>query len=164
MRMNRRMMAKLGQSNPADFVRGEQLRGSLEKLLAQGFTKVDGAVVYAALGKVVKDVKTSHFPDLTGFECFVNHVHIEDQLSDPTADENTVLKQGIGFALATESQLGAQFPGLAFVVIVAARATDCGVRFHLARPGEQWLADNLDGYAEEAILVLEDQLSPSASP
>lgn len=157
-RMNRRMMFRLGPSNPADFVSTEQLDGNLAKLLAQGFTNIDRAIVYAALDEVAENVKPEHFPDLTGFECFVNHVHIEDQLSDLTADENTILKQGIGFALATESQLSSQFPCRAFVVIVAAKADGCGVRFHLVRPGEQWLANNLDGYAEEAILVLEDHV------
>jgi len=39
--------------------------------------------------------------------------------------------------------------------VVAAGASGCGVRFHIARMREEWLASNLDDYLEEAILVLE---------
>jgi hypothetical protein len=67
------------------------------------------------------------------------------------------MRQGIAFALATESQLSSTSPGKPFKVIVAATAHGCGVRFHLMRPGEEWLASDLDGYKDEAILVLESR-------
>jgi len=64
------------------------------------------------------------------------------------------LKQTIALALATERQLRSTFPAKPFKVIVAASEGGCGVRFHVARPGEEWLASDLDGYGE-AILVVE---------
>lgn len=38
----------------------------------------------------------------------------------------------------------------------------CVVRFHQCRKGEQWLADDLEGYAEEAVLVLPAGAPPSS--
>jgi hypothetical protein len=154
-RINRRMMSSLGQSNPPDFAKDEQLSKKLSQLLAQGFTSLDGAIVYTAMRGIAKNVKPEIFPDLTGFECFVNHIHVEDELDGLALDQTAILRQGIAFAFATQSQLRSTFPSKHFKVVVAAAAHGCGVRFHLVRPGEVWLASDLDGYGEEAILVLE---------
>ena len=154
-RMNQRMRTSLAETNPADFVESEKLSETLSGLLLEGFTQLDGAVVFTAMRDNAERVKPENFPDLTGFECFVNHIHVEDQLEGPVPDPLALLKQGIAFALGTERGLRATFPGKPFKVIVAATARRCDVRFHLARPGEEWLARNLDGYGAEAILVLE---------
>src|SRR6266852_2974330 len=151
MKMNQRMMSSLGLVTPSDFARREKLSEKLSQLLAQGFTELGGAIVFAAMRNIAEDVKPENFPDLTGFECFVNHIHVEDQLDVPIPDQPALLKQGIAFALATESQLRSTFPGMPFKVIVAASAHGCGARFHLVRPGEEWLASDLDSYADEAI-------------
>ena len=153
------MISRLNQSDPADFAEGEKLSKRLSQLLTRGFATLDQAIVYGAMHKLATNVKPENFPDLTGFECFVNHIHIEDQLNGP-ADKTALLRQGIAFALATESQLCFRFPGMHFNVIVAETSHGCGVRFHLVRTGEEWLRSDLEGYSEEAILVLEDRSSP----
>ena len=155
MRMNQRMRDKIGQSNPSDFAKGEKLTKALSQLLAQGFTQLDGAIVFTAAHNLGENVEPKNFPDLTGFECFVNHVHVEDQLERPVSNEIALLRQGIAFALETETRLRSKFPRKPFKVIVASTAHGCGVRFHLRRPGEELLASDLDSYAKEAILVLE---------
>ena len=149
------MRSSLGLATPSDFARYEKLSEKLSQLLAQGFTDLGGAIVFTAMRNIAEKVKPENFPDLTGFECFVNHIHVEDELDSPVPDQTALLKQGIALALATKSQLRSIFSGRLFRVIVAATAYGCGVRFHLVRPGEDWLASNLDGYEEEAILVLE---------
>lgn len=152
--MNQRMKASLGDASPSEFANGDKLDQRLMQFLGQGFTQIDGAIVFTAMRSIAKNVKPENFPDLTGFECFVNHIHVEDQLG-PAPGSTGLLKQGIAFGLATDSQLRSTFPGKPFKVIVAATAHGCGARFHLARPGEEWLANNLEGYGDEAILVLE---------
>ena len=108
-----------------------------------------------------ENVKLENFPDKTGFECFVNHIFVEDQHEGSVRDRQGHLKQAIAFALATDNQLRSVFPARSFKVIVAANAVSCGVRFHIERPGEEWLASDLDGYGQEAILVLETALVPT---
>jgi hypothetical protein len=159
--MNQRMMSSLGLATPSDFARHEKLREKLSQLLAPGFTDLGGAIVFTAMRNIAENVEPENFPDLTGFECFVNHIHVEDQLDGRVSDQTALMRQGIAFALATESQLRSTFPGKPFKVIVAATAHGCGVRFHLVRAGEEWLASDLDGYGEEAILVLEDHSVPA---
>ena len=154
MRMNEQMRTSLGQANPADFAEAEKLSEKLSELLSEGFTDLDGAVVFTAMRDTAERVTRDKFPDLTGYECFVNGIHVEDQVDGSLSDQ-PLLRKGIAFALATESQLRSAFPGKAFNVIVAANASGCGARFHSVRPGEEWLASDLEGYTDEAILVLE---------
>jgi len=153
--MNQQMGNNIGQSNPLDFAKGAKLPKALSQLLARGFTKLHGAIVFTAARKIGEKVEPKNFPDLTGFECFVNHIHIEDQLDRPLSNEIAVLRQGIAFAFETKTRLLSKFPRKHFKVIVVSTTDSCGVRFHLNRPGEEWLASDLDGYAKEAILVLE---------
>jgi hypothetical protein len=149
------MRHNLRQSNPIDFARGEKLSKAFSQLLAQGFTELVGAIVFSAARNIGENVERTNFPDLTGFECFVNHIHVEDQLDGPVLNEIAFLRQGIAFALETETRLRSKFPLKPFKVIVASTAHGCGVRFHVNRPGEHWLTSDLDSYGKEAILVLE---------
>ena len=155
MRMNERMKSSLGQEDPADFAKGEKLKEELSHLLAQGFTDLDGTIIFTAMRNIAETVKPESFSDKTAFECFVNHIHVEDQIDEPKFDRRGLLKQSIAFALTTERELRSIFSARTFKVIIAANADGCGVRFHVARPGEEWLARDLDGYGEEAVLVLE---------
>ena len=155
MRMNERMRSSLRQAGPADFAKGEKLSEELSHLLAQGFTNFDGTIIFTAMRNIAEKVKPENFSDKTAFECFVNHIHVEDQLDEPEFDRLGLLKQSVAFALTAERELRSVFPAKSFKVIVAAKADGCEVRFHAARPGEEWLASDLDGYGEEAILVLE---------
>jgi len=154
-RMNRKMKATLRVADPAEFSRGERLSEKLSQVLAQGFSVLDGAVVFTSLRKIAGSLDVKNFPDLTGFECFVNHIHVEDELDGPVDSRTRLLRQAIAFAVAVNNQLHSLFPGKAFRVIVAASGSGSGVRFHAVRPEEEWLASDLDGYEEEAVLVLE---------
>lgn len=155
MRINQRMRAILGRTSLDTFSEKITLSEELSGLLRQGFTDLDGAVVFTAMRDSAERIKPDNFPDLTGYECFVNHIHVEDHVEDSLSGQSVLLRQGVAFALATENQLRSAFTGKLFKVIVAFNELGCGVRFHSVRLGEEWLAKNLDEYAEEAILVLE---------
>ena len=148
------MRSKLGDVGPSYFAQSEKLCENLSRILSQGFTVIDGAVVFTATREIAENVKAENSPDVTGLECFINHIHVEDQLDD--FDPLALLRQGVAFGLAVRTQLQSAFPSRAFNVIIAETAHSCGVRFHLVRPGEEWLASDLDGCGEEAILVLEN--------
>src|SRR6476619_2327873 len=99
--MNRKMRYSLGEADPADFAKDEKWSEKLSQLLAQGFADLDGALVFTAMRNIAQNVNPQNFPDLTGFECFVNHIHVEDELDSPVPDQTALLKQGIALALAT---------------------------------------------------------------
>jgi hypothetical protein len=131
------------------------LSSELLGIVESGFIVVDGAVLLKTQEKFVKSIKPDNFPDLTGYECFVNHVHIEDYLGDADLGSKALLKQGIALANKIMEELSSLFPDKLFKAIVAANESGCSVRFHLIRSGENWLSDDLDKYGQEAILVLE---------
>src|SRR5215203_7516130 len=126
MRMNQQMRNNIGQSNPLDLAKGERLPKALSQWLAQGFTKLGGAIMFTAARKTGENIKPKNFPDLTGFECFVNHIHIEDQLDRPLSNETALLRQGIAFALETKTRLFSKFPRKHFKLIVVSTMDGCG--------------------------------------
>jgi hypothetical protein len=94
-------------------------------------------------------VSQKHFPDKTGYECFVNHVHL-----DYTGTRRSAMT-----CLAYGTKLGiglTKFAPRQRFQILASFSTDsisgCTVRFHLIRPGENWASDDLEAYKQEAIL------------
>jgi hypothetical protein len=95
-----------------------------------------------------KGVTADNFPDRTGLECFVNHVHL------PYDDTQESLWDCLQYATGLRNQLGEFRKGSRFAVILSTSNDGCVVRFHQLRPNEGWLADDLEKYSEEGILVL----------
>jgi hypothetical protein len=131
------------------------LSSELLRLIELGFTVKDGAVLLKSQEKLAMNIRQDSFPDLTGYECFVNHIHIEDYISDAERGSNALLEQGLAFANKIVDELSLLYHGKPFKVIVATNESGCSVRFHLIRNGENWLSDDLDEYGQEAILVME---------
>ena len=80
--------------------------------------------------------------DETGYECFINHLHIES------------LAEALEFARRLNSALAERFSD-GFVVIVSSDGREATVTFHKNRVGQTWLNDDLEGYVEEGIAVLD---------
>jgi hypothetical protein len=95
-----------------------------------------------------RHVKASDFPDRTGYESFINHVHLR---FDQTRES---LVSCLRYAQALQTGLARLQPRRHFQIIVAVGEDDCAVRFHEVRSGESWVAENLEGYSE-AVLVLD---------
>src|SRR5262249_56664019 len=94
------------------------------------------------------------FPDRTGYECFVNHIHIDDYVSED------IVNQSIGYASKVLHKWNDEkFDGELISIISVSKKNECSrrdeatVRFHYRRRNESWLASDLDG-TEEAILEI----------
>ena len=151
MKMNgsmRQLLDSMSLSLP--FVLADESSESLPEMVT-----IDGSILLADEYERSRSVSFKDFPDRTGYECFVNHVHVEDYLDDAGLGSNAILKQGIALANKIVEKLLPLFPDKLFKVIVAANESGCSVRFHMIRSGENWLSDDLDKYGQEAILVLE---------
>ncbi len=102
-----------------------------------------------------KHVKVADFPDKTGFENFINHVHL------PFAGTNDSLISCLEYAATLQAALMPLTHERQFRVIVSlsddapSARFACTVRFHQIRPGESWISENLEGYESEAILVFD---------
>jgi hypothetical protein len=145
MRMNRRMSEVLKKANITVPFTGSRLSdiGASPTLVF-----VDGSLLLREEYEKAKHVKPVDFPDRTGFECFVNHVHL------PYDGGQASLQSCLQFATTLQKGLAEFGEGRPFLVIVSVSADGCVVRFHQCRPNENWVADDLEGYSEEAILIL----------
>src|SRR5260370_27877134 len=119
-----------------------------ESMTVPVFENVDGSVLLKRELEGDHHVKTTDFPDRTGYECFVNHVHL------PFSSTRESLLSCLRYAITLKSVLSQLQPRRQFQIIVSIGEGGCTVRFHEDRSGESWVADNLEGYPE-AVLVLE---------
>jgi hypothetical protein len=101
-------------------------------------------------------ISPSEFPDRTGLECFINHLHIRLTDEMPMASV-------IGFLFELRKMLEAFCAKREFLIILSITGEECTVRFHEHRPQESWLADDLEAYLSEAILVLTAE-APNLQP
>jgi hypothetical protein len=108
---------------------------------------VQGCVLLKTEYELNKHVKLAEFPDKTGLECFINHVHFR------FTGTNESLTSCLEYAAALQAVLASAAQDRRFRVIVGINDNDCVVRFHQIRPGESWISEDLEGYKSEAVLV-----------
>jgi len=123
-------------------------------LLDAGFAEVEQCVFLSALRKETP-VKRLDFPDRTGYECFVNQIHIENYLENGGLPPLELLGRGIALARELKTRLSQLHGGKHYRIIVAFDGSSCTVRFHTVRPDEEWIDKNGGGRTREAIAVLE---------
>ena len=117
------------------------LSPKLSSILNAGFVEEKGCVLLASEKRDCGSDRTATH-DETGYECFVNHVHVES------------LGEALEFAGRLKKTLTSLFPG-DFVVIVSFDGREATVRFHRLRAGQTWLNENLEEYREEGIAVID---------
>lgn len=125
------------------------LASKLAELLREELVEENGCWFLVSLREGARTASLASFPDRTGFECFVNHIHIGDFIG--TSDVVECLRQGLRWADGLRGKLE-QYGK--FKIIVSYDDRDCSVRFHRVRPGESWLFDDLESYRSESVLVI----------
>jgi len=83
------------------------------------------------------------FPDRTKYECFVNHIHIEDYLQNGGLPPLEMLGRGMALGRELKAQLLAHEGNKHFRIIIAYQGASCTVRFHTIRPDEEWSTNTL---------------------
>lgn len=119
----------------------------LTKIVSDGFVEVQGCFVLRHFFETNKHVMVSDFVDKIAFECFLNHIHIDDY-----AEEN-LLWAGLKFTDALVTTWRNADYNATLNVIVAIDEMNVTVRCHVDRPPLSWLSPNLEGY-DEGILVV----------
>jgi hypothetical protein len=125
----------------------------LTEALQSGLTARQGGVVLQAFANRAGEYSPALHFDKTGYECLVNHVHIDPVLGD---DQLQPLRIGLVYAQKLIEVLQGSGYRQCFQIIVSFHLADkvCTVRFHTSRHGEHWLAADLERYREEAIQVM----------
>jgi hypothetical protein len=121
----------------------------LRAILSEGLIQVDGCTLLKSLAAGVASDSKARM-DSTGFECFVNHIHLEDYAAERGC---ALLEQAFAFVeelrqLAANSGVSEQL-----VFIIAGDLEDLTVRFHVFRPDQEWLDSDLEHY-KEGVAVL----------
>lgn len=112
------------------------------------FVDVQGSVLIKRQFDRSKHIELTGFQDRTGYEAFINHVHF------PLDDDRESLLKCLSYASNLQRELTAISAGRRFLIVFSAEGKNCVIRFYQVRPNENWLSDDLEGYEEEAILVL----------
>jgi hypothetical protein len=125
----------------------------LSRIAKSGFVFKDGCYLLRGLIPTHTNVGRWDFPDRTGYECTMNHIHIDDHV------DSDFLAFGISFVeevFETWRTQGYE-PELMAIFAVDESGLESGlmIAFHAKRPNEQWLDENLENYREEAVLMVD---------
>jgi hypothetical protein len=157
MRMNHRMLEYFRNSitaPDANLIPNDSIAELLNSSLVQ-----QGDCIFLSLLLKKSHVRQNDFPDHTGYEAFVNHIHVSDLLESRESSDIPffLLKQGIMLAHALRKKLICTYPDTAFQIAVSYDEIECTVRFYRMRDNESWLTSDLEQYTEEAIMAIEVQ-------
>lgn len=144
---NKAMAEELAQLDLSRYT----LNPELEKLTAAGFIEQNGCILVATLSKMDTNAKQSDFPDRTGYECFVNSVHVDDYVDGDHLPQAMLLVNAL-LRLWKDNGTGSPVQAIASKDEFGAT-----IKFHALREGEAWLASDLEKY-DEAILVTDEPL------
>ena len=152
-RVNQSMLELLG-GDPAFFeMPADELPPALLQRAATPLTEVNGCIVPALTPSV------TWVDDETGTECFWSHFHLKDFLPEATPLEE-LARVALDYVWPLRKGILAAHLSGSFRMIAAIEKPDpeqtkpsCAIRFHRMRPGQLWLAEDLESYKHEAILV-----------
>lgn len=121
--------------------------------LNDGFEEVCGVV--AAKGRMNK-INGKQQDDATGLECLLNKIHIDDYVNESTPIKEMV-QIAICYALKLKDALLSSALDGPFRIIISGDfpGHSCSVRFHKLRPNQVWLADDIESYKIEALMVID---------
>jgi hypothetical protein len=142
-------------------VRAENLddAGDLSQKLTQladsPLVEEEGCVFLGTLRRGAGEMKLADFSDRTAFECYVNHIHVEDYLENGSLVALIILGRGLALARQLRDRLATIDGHRHFRVIVTFHQAGCTVRFHTIRPDEEFTDKELSGLEEVAVAVLE---------
>lgn len=117
-------------------------------LVTGGFKDVQGCVFFRELFHHNALTALAMHHDMTGYECAVNAIHLEDYLEKGMAREAPALAATAAKCSDWLIERLRRFSPEPFRIIISVQGRYCKMRFHKIRDGESWLADDLEGYPE----------------
>ncbi|MEV0649141.1 hypothetical protein AB0I28_28195 [Phytomonospora sp. NPDC050363] len=160
--MSETAVAALGPAG--GLVSEEGLTPGLRAMVAEGI-EVRGDVVVWNGGARWAEAPPGRSGTLTGWECFVNYFHLDDEVpvafsegSEPSIAEDeqvVLLRQGAAFGVAVCRLAMELDPPVPLRCVVVVGVTSGTFRFHRIRRGEDWVRSDPDTYREEKAVVIE---------
>jgi hypothetical protein len=150
-----------------------ELDDQLREMLSRGLTRNDDALVFVLndrggtkLTAGSRDAMARMGWDTTQYECQASSFHLEDHalVTVNTVDdaphisrEDQVLLLGLGLRVAhgVDRLVRSLLDPVPVRCIIGAGSTNGTFRLHQLREGESWLQDDLDGYQQEMLVVVD---------
>lgn len=128
-----------------------KLSPKLLQVVWQGFFRRNGCFFLTCFAERLDFVSLKDFPDKTGYECFINSIHIDDYYAGKAQ-----LVQGLVLINEVLSVWDKKYSSQLLVCILS-KSNDNGVtiKMHLHREGEHWLDGDLEVYKDEGVLVVD---------
>lgn len=158
MKTNRQMELLYDEIREENLDDPKALPQRLLAVLSAGFVDEEQCVFLSAL-KQTAPVERADFPNRTAYECFVNHIRVEDYLENGGLPPVEMVGRGIALARELKSRLCELHRTKHFRIIVAAHDITCSVRFHTVRPDEEWVDKDAGALGPVAIAVFDTQES-----
>ena len=134
---------------------GLELAPRLRALLDAPLVSKGGALLLQPLDG---DARLEDFPDLTGFEAFVNKVHVDDFVDLAEANDaehlGQLIRQGVkaGFALAEKL---AGYGKYRVLLSLDSDLPTIALRFFELRDGELWGNEDPDAFPLEDVMMID---------
>jgi hypothetical protein len=145
-KVNQKMRSELEKTLP----QVTELPQELSEILKMGLCVVDDCVFLLSLLSIDTNAELHDFPDRTGYECFINSIHIDDYVTCDYLESACVFARELYLIWRGFGALG----GVRFMVM----KDEFGVliKFHKVRSGESFFADDLELY-EDASMVFQNE-------
>lgn len=124
-----------------------QLPAALADIVAQGIIEKDGCFFLAALASKSTNAVESDFLDRTGWECFVNSIHIDDFANSDYLFNAVLFVRSVLGEWARRGHEGV------FQSIISNDEFGAVVKFHFLREGQSWVGSDLEKYEDSILLV-----------
>src|SRR5690348_11855866 len=121
------------------------LAPALQEIVSAGFKRWNDCVLLGYFADKESNATLADLHDRTGYEAFLNHVHIEKYVS------SDIGHNALCFAFSILAKWQKDGWDGELNAIVSIRNETANVRFHIRRPEESWLAQDLDGYSEAVL-------------
>lgn len=120
-------------------------------ILENGFIEVNQCVLLKYQYDLQSHISRADFVDDTGYECFINSIHIDDYV------EANCLSQAIMYAQRLIEMWASLYRELPLEVIISSTDIGVNIRFHKLRKGENWINLNDLEKFQESLIVIRNQ-------
>lgn len=156
MRMNNSMRTRWERMNIQDYLGRFAFANKLKLLTEAPIIETPDGIILEPLAQ--PHISASSFQDRTGYEAFINHVHVSDFVDpDELRQEKPpyLLVQGFLFMNRIRDRLNGRWERFRIILSLDRESEEVTVRFYMLRPNEVWCVDDIDEYSLEDI-ILED--------
>jgi hypothetical protein len=126
---------------------GKKLAPSLLEIFSDGFLVMNDCYFLNKLFQQQAHINASDFVDKTGYECFINSLHIDDYV------ENDFFIQAMLLTERLISEWNKLNNHLILEVVLSETDFGVNVKFHVLRQNENWVNENELNKFSEAIMI-----------